>query len=99
MVDVGYGFMVLGAICPTCFLYRLSSKYTGIIATLSFAVYLSHKMVIHMVQLYLVKWIDSNSNVMFLACILVALFTAWIMNNLIEKPFLRLRNKILYQNN
>ena len=47
LVSIGYGLIVAGAICPNSFLYRWNSKVTTFIAALSYAIYLSHKGVIH----------------------------------------------------
>jgi len=47
VISVGYGLLVIAAISPSCFLYNWNSKVISFIATLSFAIYLTHKGVIH----------------------------------------------------
>jgi peptidoglycan/LPS O-acetylase OafA/YrhL len=39
--------------------------------------------------------VDVNSNLMFIICIISALIGALLLRYIIEKPFLRLRDKIL----
>ena len=95
VVAVGYGLLVLAAISPRCFLYKMRSRITTNIATLSFTMYLVHKGVIHVTQVQLVKaGIADDGNVMFLLCIISSLATALLLNIIIEQPFLRLRKRI-----
>ena len=89
LISIAYGFLVLGAISPSSFLYNWNSKITTLISTLSYAIYLSHKGIIHIVQeLFAKLGIDKNSNLMFLVCIVVCIIIAWLLNLTIEKyPF------------
>ncbi len=96
LVALGYGLLVAGAVSPSCFLYKWNSFVIEKIATLSYAIYLSHKIVIHVTQENVSHWgIEKNSNAMFFICLVTCFVVAWLMNKLIEKPFLRLRDKIL----
>jgi peptidoglycan/LPS O-acetylase OafA/YrhL len=96
LTDIGYGIVVLAALSPKCFLYKYESKITAKIAALSYGIYLIHKIVIHVTQNQFVKFeIDDSSNVMFLICIAAVFITSLILNETIEKPFLKLRKKIL----
>jgi len=96
LVSLGYGLMVLAAISPACFLYRFNSNITVRIATLSYAIYLTHKITIHITQEQFSKfYIDKDSNLMFFICIITSLLGAILLNKIIEKPFLQLRDKVL----
>ncbi len=96
LVAIGYGFIVLSALSPKCFLYKYESKITAKIATLSYGIYLIHKIVIHVTQNGFSKFkIEDSSNVMFLICIATVFIASLILNETIEKPFLKLRKKIL----
>ena len=96
MVAIGYGLMVVGAVSPTSFLYKFDSKITAKIAVLSYGIYLIHKFVIHLTQEQFSKMnIDSDSNLMFLICILTTVLAAILLNRIIERPFLTLRDKVL----
>ena len=96
LVSIGYGFMVAGAVSESSFLFKLQSALTAKIATLSYSLYLVHKFVIHLAQQKLAAWgVDNKSNFMLLLCMLICVLVALIMNKIIEKPCLRLRDKIL----
>ncbi len=96
LVDIGYGFIVLSALSPGSFLYKYESKITAKIAALSYGIYLIHKIVIHVTQTQLVKFnLQDSGNAMFIICIAIILITSIILNEVIEKPFLKLRKRIL----
>jgi peptidoglycan/LPS O-acetylase OafA/YrhL len=94
LVAIGYGLLVISAISPTSFLYKMNSRITAFIATLSYAIYLTHKGVIHLAQGLLADKIDLNSNLMLFLCIVCCVFVALLLNRVIEKPFMKLRAKI-----
>jgi peptidoglycan/LPS O-acetylase OafA/YrhL len=99
LIAIGYGLIVLGAISPTSFLYKWNSKATTFIATLSYAIYLSHKGVIHIGQQIFSNWgIDRSSNLMLLICLILCVVGAWVLHLTIEKPFMKLRRKIINRN-
>ncbi|MCV9926638.1 acyltransferase [Flavobacterium sp. LS1R49] len=94
LVSIGYGFLVIGAISPTSFLYKWKSKATIFIARLSFALYLTHKGIIHITQ-QLLEDVKIDSNLMMLFCVLTCLVGAYMLNLLIEKPFMKLRDRVI----
>lgn len=94
LIAIGYGFMVIGALSTTSFLYKWKSKVTTFIATLSYATYLTHKGIIHMTHQLLDEFKIDN-NLMLLICILNCAVFAYLLNISIEKPFMKLRNRIL----
>jgi peptidoglycan/LPS O-acetylase OafA/YrhL len=94
LVAIGYGLMVVGAVSANSFLYKWHSRVTTLIASLSYAVYLTHKAVIHITH----KLLDGytiDSNLMLLICIVTCLSAALLLHWTIEKPFMKLRNRIL----
>ena len=96
LVDFGYGLLVMGAISPVTFLYKISSRTTTKIAALSFAIYLTHKIIIHQTQEQFAKLnVDKESNLMFLICIITCFCGALLMNKIVELPFLRWRDLLL----
>ena len=100
LTDIGYGLIVLSALSPGSFLYKHQSKITVKIAELSYGIYLIHKMVIHVVQAQLVKYkIDDKGNLVFIICTVFVFITALLLNETIEKPFLKLRRKIIIKSN
>lgn len=94
LVALGYGLMVISAISPASWLYKLNTRITTFIATLSYSLYLSHKGVIHVTQALLGDYVDVNSNLMLLLCMVTCVAIALLLNLAIEKPFMKLRRKI-----
>jgi peptidoglycan/LPS O-acetylase OafA/YrhL len=96
LISLGYGCWVYAVICPSCVIYKLKSRISTEIAALSYAVYLTHKMVIHVMQMSFGDMkVDTNSTLMFVLCIAGSIAIAILMRWLIEKPFFMLRKKIL----
>lgn len=97
LIASGFGFLVMAAISPTSFLFKWNSKITTFIANLSYAIYLTHKGVIHSTQLFL-KGFHINDNIMLLICIFTSIGFAYLLHLTIEKPFMELRTKIIKSN-
>jgi peptidoglycan/LPS O-acetylase OafA/YrhL len=96
LVSFAYGLIVMAALCPSCILYKLKSKTTFVIATLSYVVYLSHKQLFHLIKLGIDNiGIDSQSTWLFWICLIIAGLGGLVLHLVIEKPFLQLRDKIL----
>lgn len=94
LIALGYGFVVTGAISPGSMLYRWNSRGTSLLATLSYAVYLTHKGIIHMTQKLLAPF-AFDDHIILLISILSSLLGAYGLHLVIEKPFLRWRNRLL----
>lgn len=96
LVAVSYGILVTGAISGTSFMSRKSNMITAQLAALSYSLYLSHKGVIHLVQLFLEKIKIPASYtpgllICFTCCILAGLFYRYCL----EKPSATIKNKFL----
>ncbi|MBO0951236.1 acyltransferase family protein [Fibrella forsythiae] len=87
LVAIGYGLLVLSALLPSGTLYNLPSRLTSFVARISYAVYLTHKGVIHVTQALLSKLsVDTTSNMTLLLCICSCVLVATALNMLIEQP-------------
>ncbi|PUZ29443.1 acyltransferase [Chitinophaga parva] len=96
LTDLGYGSIVMGAVCQGSILDKYRTGITVRLATWSYVLYLTHKIVIHVTQNGLRAWgWDLESNATFAVCTVACLVVAWLLNRLLEKPFLRLRNRVL----
>jgi peptidoglycan/LPS O-acetylase OafA/YrhL len=96
VIAIGYGAMVAGAVSETSFLYKRRLALTSTLAMLSYGIYLSHKGVIHLTQMAVGHiGLKEDSTVTFLVCIATCVCAAFLLNILVEKPFLKLRQKIL----
>ncbi len=94
VVAIGYGLMVVGAISPTSFLYKWNSKGMTFIATLSYAIYLTHKGVIHLTHQLLADF-KIEANLLLFISILTCVSFAYLLHLVIEKPFMKLRDRII----
>lgn len=94
LISLAYGVLVLAALSPSCLLYRHSSAITRWIATLSYSIYLTHKQVIHLTHEVLApRGIDNDSYTSFWISTATSLLAGWLLHLLVEKPFMRLRDK------
>jgi peptidoglycan/LPS O-acetylase OafA/YrhL len=96
LISVGYGLVVAAVVSPGNVLYKLTSKITAQIATLSYGIYLIHKLMIHLTQnLLSATGMDKNSNLMMLCCVISSVAGALVLRYVVEKPSLKLRDKVL----
>ncbi|RYD76444.1 MAG: acyltransferase [Sphingobacteriales bacterium] len=94
LVSLGYGCLVVAALSPSNFLYKWKSNVTTFIATLSYAIYLTHKGVIHMTELWFEKY-ELDPHIMMLITLITCTSFALILHWVIEKPFMKLRNRVV----
>ena len=96
LIAIGFGFMVVAAISPGCFLYKFKSRITSSIAILSYSIYLIHKGVRHVCLVYFGRMgLSEKSYWMMLLIIIFSILGALILRYTIEKPFLKIRDKLL----
>jgi peptidoglycan/LPS O-acetylase OafA/YrhL len=96
VIALGFGMIVIAALSPGCILYNLKLPGISNLAILSYSIYLSHKGIIHLCQEYFSRHgIAKESYAMLFICIAFSLFTAFLMRYIIEKPFLKIRDKLL----
>jgi peptidoglycan/LPS O-acetylase OafA/YrhL len=94
LVAFGYGLMVIGALSPTSFLYKWNSKIISFIATLSYGIYLTHKGIIHITHT-LLDSADIDNNMLLTISALACVLGAYILHQIIEKPFMKMRNRFI----
>jgi peptidoglycan/LPS O-acetylase OafA/YrhL len=96
LVDLGCGFLVLAAISPSSILYHFNSRFFSTVATLSYSIYLIHKITIHVTQEQIYNFgISKDSNTMLLLSTSTTILAAIFLNKCIEKPFMQLREILL----
>jgi peptidoglycan/LPS O-acetylase OafA/YrhL len=96
VIALGYGALLMAAISHRCFLYRVRLRVTTSIAGLSYAIYLSHKGIIHITQELAGKiGLAEDGSVVFGLCIATCLIGALILRYVVEKPFMKVRDGIL----
>jgi peptidoglycan/LPS O-acetylase OafA/YrhL len=96
LIAIAFGLLVLSSILPGSFLFRVKSAITKNLATLSYSLYLSHKGIIHLTQKFFTGLgLSGDGNWMLLICFCFCIIGALFMRAVIEKPFFRMRNKLL----
>lgn len=95
-VAVSYGILLLGAISSSSFLGSKNNFFTSKLALLSYSIYLSHKGVIHIVQMFLDRTTISVSGTLsFVICFSVCILVGIVYLYSIEKPSSYIKNKII----
>lgn len=96
LIAIAYGFWVVAAISPGSFLYRLRSRPVALVATLSYSMYLSHKIVIHLTQGFLrPRGFEMEGMGVFFICMGTCAVAALAMHYALERPSLWMRNRLL----
>jgi peptidoglycan/LPS O-acetylase OafA/YrhL len=96
IVSIGYGLIVFSATCKNSFLYNTKSTLLSKIATFSYSMYLSHKIVTHLVQKCFDYYeMDTDTFLVFICCLACTIVVSMLMYLIIEKTFLKWRNRIL----
>lgn len=96
LVAIGYAMLVISAISQSSIMYKSKSRITTFIAATSFAVYLTHKGVVHVTQQILANFeIDITNNLTLIISTLASFAVAYVVYLLVEKPFMKWRNKLL----
>ncbi|AZB10771.1 acyltransferase [Chryseobacterium sp. G0162] len=96
LVAISYGFIVLSAVSASSFFSNRKSYITAELAALSYAVYLSHKGIIHLVQVLFEHFdLKTSDNVCLLVCVLGCLSGGLVYRFFIEKPFAGVKYRVL----
>lgn len=96
IVALGYGSLVAGVVVGKDRWYARRNYITSWLATLSYAIYLVHKMVIHVVQEALAAGgIAKDGNVALLACTIACIAAALALHYAVERPLAKIRQHIL----
>lgn len=96
MVAVSYGIILMAAVSQSSFLHRSKSYITTQLAALSYAVYLSHKGIIHMAQEVLGYFkFETSDTITLLICLLACILGGLFYRFVIEKPFSVIKSRVL----
>ncbi|WP_344821771.1 acyltransferase [Rurimicrobium arvi] len=94
LVALGYGCVLLSALSPSSFLYRCRARFTAFIAAISYSIYLTHKGIIHITHQFPGAE-DLNPGLLLLISAAVSIAAACVLHVLVERPFMRLRGRML----
>jgi len=94
LVSIGFGLWVLAVLSPSFVLHAHAWKPSKFAAELAFTFYLVHKAVIHLTQTALSEYMAPESGLLFACCILTSVAAALALRMAVEKPFLKLRDRL-----
>ena len=93
LLSLGLALIVAASISPLCALSRIPGF--AVPATLAYSLYLTHKEIGHLDQLYLGRFLASGATWMsFGVAIVTSLMAAALLYMLVERPFLKWRERI-----
>jgi len=99
LLAVGFGLLVMSCLCPDSFLAKHRFYGASIGATLSYSTYLTHKEVMHLDRLYFGSFVRMDGPAGLAIYAVTFLGAACVLYFCVERPFLRLRDKILTRRN
>jgi len=94
VISVAYGLMAIAAMSPNCILSKYHFWPTALLATLSYSIYLSHKIIYHVVNTQLKDVLYLDSYQVFPVCLFGAVLCGLTLYLMVEKPFLVLRDNL-----
>lgn len=96
LVAISYGLIVMAAVSKSSLMFRLKTFITAELAGLSYAVYLSHKGIIHLVQAaFDQSGLGASGNICLLICLAACLLTGFFYRFVIERPSSKLKQWFL----
>ncbi len=93
LVSLGYGLMMISVLSPASPLYKFQFKPSKIIATLSYSIYLIHKITNHLVNTKLTVILTLNKDQLFFVSLFAAVAGGLALYTIVEKPFLLFRER------
>ena len=92
LLAVGLGLLVSSSIAPSSPLSKI--RGFGLVAALAYSAYLTHKEVIHFVRIQVPKLVEARGWVALIVYFAFSFAAAFVLYMAIERPFLRLRERI-----
>ncbi len=92
LLSLGLGLITASAVSHNGLLARARVPGAETLATLAFALYLTHKAVAHLVMEHFPRLTAQRGPASWLLYAISCLTVAWLLHTLVERPFLRLRD-------
>jgi peptidoglycan/LPS O-acetylase OafA/YrhL len=93
LLSAGFALLVMASVSERGFLGKYRVPGAQLIATVTFSLYLSHKMTWHVIRTYAPEWVRGAGVQAFVVYAVGALLIGGALYLLIERPFLRLRDR------
>jgi len=92
LLAIGLGLLIASSIAPSSPLSKV--RGFALIAALAYSTYLTHKEVIHFVRVHLPQLVESGGWLALAAYFAFSFLAAFVLYIAIERPFLRLRERL-----
>jgi peptidoglycan/LPS O-acetylase OafA/YrhL len=92
LMALGLGLLVASSVSPTSWLSRV--RGFGFIAALAYSLYLTHKEIVHLDHLFLLRYVEAGRWLALLIYFTTSFLAASLLYLLVERPFLRWREKL-----
>ncbi len=92
LLALGFGLLLVSSVSPVSLLSK--ARGFGFIATLAYSMYLTHKEVVHLDRIYLAHYVEARNWMAFLVYFASSFLAAALLYFAVERPFLRLRDKL-----
>ena len=93
--SLGFAGLTVAALSSKTLLYNIKIPGALTLSTWSYAIYLTHKPIIHITQLLLSDSTIAKSNIFILLLVIFfSLIGGWLLYTCVETPFLKLRDKL-----
>ena len=92
LLAIGLGLLIASSLAPSSPLSKV--RGFGLIAALAYSAYLTHKEIIHFVRIHLPQLVEARGAVALIVYFAFSFAAAFVLYMAIERPFLRLRERI-----
>jgi peptidoglycan/LPS O-acetylase OafA/YrhL len=92
LMALGLGLLLASSIASSSPLSKV--RGFGLVATLAYSLYLTHKEIVHLVYVYLPKYVESGGWTALLVYFAFSFLAATVLYIAVERPFLRLRERL-----
>lgn len=93
LISFAYGLLIIAALSPDSVLYKLQFWPSKILATLSYSIYLIHKITNHLINTKFADTFTMRTDQLFIISLFAAVIGGFTLYITIEKPFLSIRHK------
>jgi len=84
LISLGCDLVAVAALSPGSLLHRFQSKPMAWLATMSYAIYLVHKMTNHWINENLTDNVDLNDGAIFTTCLIAAVAGGFVKHLIVE---------------
>jgi peptidoglycan/LPS O-acetylase OafA/YrhL len=93
LLSLGLGLLLASSLSANGVLARLRLPGVGLIATLAYCFYLTHKEIMHLDRVFVANWLPLDGGARLLIYAATCFAAAYVLHVAVERPFLRMRER------